>query len=215
MNAPETPRFPLFALGRHRLGSDGAGVTTLAAARGCPLRCKYCLNPQSLRAETPARMVSPAQLYEMTRVDDLYFQATGGGVTFGGGEPLLYAPFIAAFREICGAAWRLRAETSLNLPEEAARLALSCLDEAIVDIKDANPRIYRAYTGKGNARTLANLRLALDTLGPERVLVRVPRIPGFNTEKDVEKTIAALRDMGATRLDAFTYRIPREESSCP
>ena len=149
MNAPETPRFPLFALGRHRLGSDGAGVTTLAAARGCPLRCKYCLNPQSLRAETPARMVSPAQLYEMTRVDDLYFQATGGGVTFGGGEPLLYAPFIAAFREICGAAWRLRAETSLNLPEEAARLALSCLDEAIVDIKDANPRIYRAYTGKG------------------------------------------------------------------
>ena len=93
-----------------------------------------------------------------------------------------------------------------QLPEEAARLALSCLDEAIVDIKDANPRIYRAYTGKGNARTLANLRLALDTLGPERVLVRVPRIPGFNTEKDVEKTIAALRDMGATRLDAFTYR---------
>ena len=44
MNAP---LYPLFALSRHRLGSDGAGVTTLAAARGCPLRCKYCLNPQA------------------------------------------------------------------------------------------------------------------------------------------------------------------------
>ena len=78
MNAP---LYPLFALSRHRLGSDGAGVTTLAAARGCPLRCKYCLNPQALREETPVRLVAPAQLYAMTRVDGLYFQATGGGVT--------------------------------------------------------------------------------------------------------------------------------------
>ena len=169
MNAP---LYPLFALSRHRLGSDGAGVTTLAAARGCPLRCKYCLNPQALREETPVRLVAPAQLYAMTRVDGLYFQATGGGVTFGGGEPLLYAPFIAAFREQCGPAWRLRAETSLNVPEELARTALSALDEVIVDIKDASPAIYRAYTGGDNARALSNLRLALAMLGAERVLAR-------------------------------------------
>ena len=122
------PLFPLFALCRYRVGSDGAGVTTLAAARGCPLRCRYCLNPQSLREETPARMVAPEELYEMTRVDDLYFQATLGGVTFGGGEPLLYAPFIAAFRQCCGKAWRLTAETSLNVPEDLARAALPALD---------------------------------------------------------------------------------------
>ena len=86
------PLFPLFALCRHRMGSDGAGVTTLAAARGCPLRCRYCLNPQALKEETPARMVAPEELYEMTRVDDLYFQATLGGVTFGGGEPFCTRP---------------------------------------------------------------------------------------------------------------------------
>ena len=39
--------FPLFALSRHRMATDGRGVTTLAAAWGCPLRCRYCLNPQS------------------------------------------------------------------------------------------------------------------------------------------------------------------------
>ena len=205
MNAP---LYPLFALSRHRLGSDGAGVTTLAAARGCPLRCKYCLNPQALREETPVRLVAPAQLYAMTRVDGLYFQATGGGVTFGGGEPLLYAPFIAAFREQCGPAWRLRAETSLNVPEELARTALSALDEVIVDIKDASPAIYRAYTGGDNARALSNLRLALAMLGAERVLARVPSIPGFNTEEDVENTIAVLRGMGVRRLNVFTYRLP-------
>ena len=202
------PLFPLFALCRHRMGSDGAGVTTLAAARGCPLRCKYCLNPQSLREETPARMVAPEELYEMTRVDDLYFQATLGGVTFGGGEPFLYAPFIAAFRQCCGKTWRLTAETSLNVPEGLARAALPALDEVIVDVKDVDPAIYRAYTGGDNARALLNLRLALKTLGAQRVLARVPRIPGYNTERDVQKSVAALRKMGVARFDVFPYRLP-------
>lgn len=202
------PLFPLFALCRHRMGSDGAGVTTLAAARGCPLRCRYCLNPQCLKEETPARMVAPEELYEMARVDDLYFQATLGGVTFGGGEPLLYAPFIAAFRQRCGKTWRLTAETSLNVPEDLARAALPALDEVIVDVKDVDPAIYRAYTGGDNARALFNLRLALETLGAERVLARVPRIPGYNTERDVQKSVAALRKMGVTRFDVFSYRLP-------
>ena len=94
------------------------------------------------------------------------------------------------------------------MPEELARTALSALDEVIVDIKDASPAIYRAYTGGDNARALSNLRLALAMLGAERVLARVPSIPGFNTEKDVENTVAALRGMGVRRLNVFTYRLP-------
>ena len=140
--------------------------------------------------------------------DDLYFQATLGGVTFGGGEPLLYAPFIAAFRQRCGKTWRLTAETSLNVPEDLARAALPALDEVIVDVKDVDPAIYRAYTGGDNARALLNLRLALETLGAQRVLARVPRIPGYNTERDVQKSVAALREMGVARFDVFPYRLP-------
>lgn len=185
-----------------------ACIAAAGIARGCPLRCRHCLNPQSLKEETPARMVAPAELYEMTRVDALYFRATLGGVTFGGGEPLLYAPFIAAFRQCCGKTWRLTAETSLNVPKDLARAAFAALDEVIVDVKDMDPAIYRAYTGGDNARALLNLRLALETLGAERILARVPRIPGYNTEKDVQKSVAALRKMGATRFDVFTYRLP-------
>lgn len=208
VSAAGEARFALYALARHRIMTDGRGVTTLAAARGCPLRCRYCINERALRADAPARLFSPRELYELVRADDLYFQATGGGVTFGGGEPLLYAPFIAAFREVCGAAWRLTAETSLNVPETNVRAALGCLDELIVDVKDVNPEIYRAYTGKDNARALSNLRLALRALGPERVLVRVPRIPGFNGQADVERSVEALGRMGAARFDVFAYRTP-------
>ena len=200
------PTFPLMGFCRHRLGIDGAGVTTPAAAHGCPLRCRMCLNPQCLSPETQVRQVTPEALWEMARVDDLYFRATGGGVVFGGGEPLLHAEFIRAFREICGDGWRILAETSLNVPEEKVRTAAACVDEFMVDIKDMNPEIYARYTGVDNAQTHQNLRLLLDVAGAGRVVVRVPHIPGFNAPEDVRRSVDALKRLGATRLDVFTYR---------
>lgn len=199
------PTFPLMALSRHRLGTDGQGVTTLAAAWGCPLACRWCLNPQCARPDTPRQAVTPRELYERTRVDDLYFQATLGGVTFGGGEPLAHAAFIHAFRGIVGGAWRLSAETSLYIPEEALTTAIDCVDVFIVDIKDTEPAIYRRYTGRDNARVLQNLRTLLKAVGPERVLVRVPRIPGYNAPEDVERSRERLKSMGVAHMDLFPY----------
>ena len=199
------PTFPLIGFSRHRMGTDGRGVTTLAAAWGCPLRCRYCLNPQSWRDDAHVRTVTPEELYAMARVDDLYFRATGGGVTFGGGEPLLRAPFLRAFRDLCGDGWRITAETCLNVPEENLRIAMDCIDEFVVDIKDMDSGIYRAYTGADNAPALRNLAILLADIGPGRVLVRVPHIPHFNTDGDVGRSLEALRAMGATRFDEFTY----------
>lgn len=69
---------------RHRLSTDGDGVTTLAAFHGCPLRCRHCLNPQSLGGGDGFREYTPDELYAETSIDNLYFLATHGGVTFGG-----------------------------------------------------------------------------------------------------------------------------------
>ncbi len=79
----------LIGLSRHRIGVDGAGVTTRVAFHGCPLNCKYCLNPQALSPKGVWKRFSPEELFNEIKKDDLYFCATGGGVTFGGGEPLL------------------------------------------------------------------------------------------------------------------------------
>lgn len=90
--------FVLIGLSRHRIGVDGAGVTTLVAFHGCPLRCKYCLNPKALSLNGVWKRFIPEELYNHVKQDDLYFRATSGGVTFGGGEPLLsckrYCTFI-------------------------------------------------------------------------------------------------------------------------
>ena len=75
---------------------------------------------------------------------------THGGVTFGGGEPLLQVEFFKAFREICGRQWRLMAETSLNVPFGNVQILNAILDGYIVDVKDMSPEIYRSYAGKDN-----------------------------------------------------------------
>ena len=81
----------LIGLSRHRINVDGAGVTTLVAFHGCPLNCKYCLNPQALSPEGVWKRLSPEELFRAVSKDDLYFRATGGGVTFGGASLLYHA----------------------------------------------------------------------------------------------------------------------------
>ena len=93
------------------------------------------------------------------------------------------------------------------VPEEQLRLSIGAVDEYIVDCKDMNAAIYHRYTGGDAERMKANLRLLLEAVGPERVLVRVPLIPDYNTEADRERSARALRAMGVSRLDLFEYTI--------
>ena len=202
----DEPLYPLLRLSRLRMETDGAGVTTLVAGAGCPLSCRWCIN-RELLLRAPAENVTAAQLLERVRVDDLYFRATGGGVTFGGGEALLHAAFLRRFRALCPGEWRIWAETSLAVPEESVRIALDAVDGFIVDCKDMDAAIYRRYTGGDEALMESNLRLLLDRAGPERIRVRVPRIPTFNTAEDQARSAEKLRAMGLSEIELFDYVI--------
>jgi pyruvate formate lyase activating enzyme len=196
----------IFGISRHRLTTDGEGVTTLVAFNGCPLRCKYCLNKTCWVAEK-GRDYTPEILFEEVKIDQLYFLATHGGVTFGGGEPLLQVEFIKAFRELCGPQWQILAETSLNVPFENVQTIDPILDGYIIDIKDMNPEVYQAYTSKDNSVVLTNLEWLLKHGDPNRIMVRVPHIPEFNTDEDVAKSKEHLTAMGVKNIDEFNYII--------
>ena len=203
----KTNTAPVISCSRLRMATDGQGVTTLVVFHDCPLRCRYCINSYSFDPSTKREDMTPQELYDRVKIDDLYFVATGGGVTFGGGEPPLRAEFLREFRALCGDRWHLCAETSLNVPSEAVRMAAECIDTFYVDCKDTDPEIYRAYTGKDNGRMLENLRLLLSLVGSERVVVRVPLIPDYNTPAHQEASRERLRDMGVTQFDLFPYKV--------
>lgn len=196
---------PILGVSRHRLRTDGEGITTLVAFYGCPLHCRYCINSQCHTPKDAKEMLSPMQLYEKVKIDDLYFLVTGGGITFGGGEPLLYSDFIAKFRNICGSAWKIYIETSLNVKREHVSSLVGIVDGWIIDIKDWNEEIYSHYTGMGNKQMKENLRYLISKGLTEKLVVRVPNIPNFNTEADVEKTMAELKELGVMHIDKFAY----------
>ena len=198
---------PIAAKARHRMLVDGQGVTTLVCFHGCPLRCHWCLNPFTLNPDAKREMLTPRELYEKVCIDELYFLATGGGVTFGGGEPLLYSDFLLEFRKICGPDWHLCAETSLNVPWENVAKAAVCIDHFYIDCKDTDPDIYRRYTGQDNAQMLENLRRLLEIAKPERITVRIPLIPEYNTEEDKIRSRNLLQTMGVVNFDLFTYKV--------
>ncbi len=200
-----SPVFPTAAISRLRMTTDGEGITTLVCAWGCPLRCEYCINKFTWDGNTKTERLTPQELYDKVKLDSLYFEATGGGVTFGGGEPLLYTDFFPYFRDLCDTRWKLYAETSLCVPEENVRIAAEVLDGFIVDIKDTDPAIYRAYTGKDVSTALNNLRLLISLTDPAKIRVRLPLIPGYNTDENRDRSESVLRAMGITDVDRFEY----------
>ena len=198
---------PITAISRHRIATDGDGVTTLVVLHSCPLRCRWCINPQTWQEGASFTVMTPVQLFARVRMDDLYFQATGGGITFGGGEPALRSRFIDAFRKICPKQWKINIETSMNVPLEHLERLMPVIDEFAIDIKDMDPDIYRGYTGMDNARVISNLRRLADEGLADRCVIRIPLIPEFNTDDDRENSIRQLQGMGFTRFDRFDYII--------
>lgn len=201
---------PLISIHRHRIGIDGKGVTTLVGAHGCPLRCKYCLNPHAWAPDTKYTNVTPEELLEKVKIDHLYFLATEGGIVFGGGESLLHADFIREFRKICPPEWKITLETSLNVPIAVLQKVLNVVDEYIVDIKDMDSTIYEFYTGCSNKQVLENLKTLREHVIPEKVQIRVPLIPRFNKTENLDKSCEYLRDFGFNNLDVFSYIIRKK-----
>ena len=207
MDEGDNNRVPIIGVARHRLAVDGQGVTTLVAFHGCTLRCRYCLNAQCLRANGFSRTITPPELLDEVMIDNLYFLATGGGITFGGGEPAIRSEFIDTFCHMAPSEWHITMETALNVDRHHLERLLPHVHQYIIDIKDVNPGIYRHYTGQENPRVLDNLRWLLDHEDmAECIVVRVPHIPDYNTDDDVNCTREYLGELGITHIDEFTYK---------
>lgn len=207
-------KVPVFAINRLRMGTDGHGVTTLVCFMGCPLNCAYCLNDRchdrvfESDGVTPCRnimMLTPQELYNRVKIDNIYFQATGGGICFGGGEPTLYAGFIAQFRKLCGNSWKITIETALhNCSFSTIELLAPVVDQWIVDVKDMDSTIYRKYTGR-QSHVQQSLTCLKKLNIMDKVTVKVPLIHDYNTEEKVNESIEQLKRRGFNNIKVIRY----------
>ena len=198
---------PLIGICRHRLATDVQGVTTLVAFHGCPLRCKYCLNEQCLRPDGVWRQMDALDILNEVMVDDLYFKATNGGITFGGGEPLLRSDDIVSFCKLMPQEWRITIETSLNADRKHLEAVAPYIDHYFIDVKDMNSQIYRSYTSIDNRQVIDNLQWLAAHEDTQKITIRLPLIPDYNTEADINKSRKQLEAMGFTNVDCFSYKV--------
>ena len=201
----------IMTISRHRIGSDGGGVRTLVTFYGCPLHCKYCIN--DFCHDSVSNMKTTDEVLAELMKDDIYFKATNGGVTFGGGEPLLQSGFIKELIEKIPKEWNVCIETSLAVNFRHIEELIPYVDHWFIDTKDYhNERIYDEYTQTKGLHPLMvrNLRALKDVVGEEKITVRVPSIKGFNNESDVNLSTVVLKLNGFTNIDNFEYEITNE-----
>lgn len=118
---------------------------------------------------------------------------------------MLNSAFITEFSKIADPQWQINIETSLNAETALLKIVLPYIDHFYIDIKDMNPHIYKAYTSGSNSIVKQNLHLLASLISPEKTTIRLPLIPGFNNESDIQNSIKELRQMGFINFDTFKY----------
>ncbi|SFR17929.1 pyruvate formate lyase activating enzyme [Enterobacter sp. kpr-6] len=223
----------IFNIQRYSL-NDGQGIRTVVFFKGCPHTCPWCANPESIsvKIETMRReskclhcqpclrdvQECPSGAFEqigrditldelMCEVmkDDVFFRASGGGVTLSGGEVLMQAEFATRFLA------RLRQlgvhtaiETAGDAPaQRLLRLAQQC-DEVLFDLKIMDAERARQVLNINLPRVLANLNM----LVAEGITVvpRLPLIPGFTLNEDnIQRILALLHSLGLRVLHLLPF----------
>ena len=202
--------FKILNINRHRMFIDGKGINTLVALSSCPLDCKYCLNKEIIKKNN-YKESSIEELLDYVIIDYCYFIATGGGITFGGGEPLLQSKEIHKFRKILPKEIPINIETSLNIPIENLKEIIKDIDLFIIDIKTLNKESNKRYTGKNIDNLLLNLKYLKEQNLQDKCIIRIPTIENFTSFEDIKETINLINDLDFKNLDVFKYIVKSEK----
>lgn len=198
-------RASICGIERLREDIDGNGIRSLVIMPNCPLNCVYCINKNTVNKFPDAEEnMSCENLYAKLFKDMIYFEMTNGGITFGGGEPLLQADYIMSFKKSYPFI-NIDVETSLNVPVWDVEKLIDCIDVWHIDIKDMNSSIYRQYTGVDNKKVIENLKFLIEKVSPENLHIRVPKIADYNTDENIKNSVAKLTQMGFKNIEIFEY----------
>jgi pyruvate formate lyase activating enzyme len=202
------PHGRIFNLQRFSL-HDGPGIRTTVFFKGCPLDCAWCHNPEGRTPEVSegmGREVSVAEVLAEVVRDRPFYETSGGGVTFSGGEPLAQPEFLLACLRACrGEGLSTALDTCGFAPTEVLLASAALSDLVLYDLKALDDHVHEKATGVPNARILENLE-ALARSGA-RIWLRMPIVPTVNDgARDMEAAAALVKDLpGVERVCLLPY----------
>jgi pyruvate formate lyase activating enzyme len=146
--------------------------------------------------------------------DIVFYDQSGGGVTFSGGEPLMQPEFLLALLEQCQAQEiHTVVDTSCYAKPEIVEMVSEKTDLFLCDLKHMDSGVHKRFTGVGNNLILENIR-RLSEAG-KRIVIRIPVIPGFNDDQEnIEATGRFAASLpGVSGIDLLPYNRGGNEKS--
>lgn len=164
---------------------DGPGIRFVVFTQGCPLRCLYCHNPDCRTVEG-GRQVSVSELVDEILPYRAYLDASGGGITVSGGEPLLQPEFVTALLQRCQAEGLHTALDTSGFAELAtAQAVVHHTNLVLLDIKSFDPKLYQRVTHVSIEPTLQLAEYLSEIHKP--TWIRFVLVPGLtDSVKNVE-----------------------------
>ena len=207
---------------------DGPGIRTTVFLKGCPLDCIWCHNPESkkLDPETTIKITRNKLLklsysetkdvvgkevtvdeiiYEILK-DSLFYEQSGGGVTFSGGEPLMQPDFLQSLLQRCKEKdIHTAVDTSGYAGTEAFNKIIPFTDLFLFDLKIMDEEDHKKYTGMSNKLILRNLINLSESA--KKIRIRIPLIPGItDTESNLGKIAEFLSHLkNISNIDLLPY----------
>ncbi len=159
---------------------DGPGLRLVVFTQGCPFRCLYCANPDTIDPRGEATETSPDHILQMA-IDQKPFFGRRGGITFSGGEPTFQArELIPLFERLREAGIHICLDTNGGIISEDVDRLHDLTDLVLLDVKQIDPERHRRLTGLSNANTLETAR-RLHRKGKD-VWLRYVLVPGVSDD---------------------------------
>ncbi len=196
---------------------DGPGIRTIIFLKGCPLRCRWCCNPEGQEwkpvnmivedsVKTYGEDITVEELMPRIITDEFYFRRSGGGITLSGGECLAQPDFAPHILHAChDMGYNTAIETTGYQKWEIIEKYLPYLDYVLMDIKHTDSAKHKEFTGVDNDLIRENAekfaRSGVD------LTIRVPVIPTFNNTPEEIRAISefAASLPNVTKLHLLPY----------
>ncbi len=172
---------------------DGPGVRYVVFMQGCPLRCKYCHNPDSWNmSDFKKEFDAQGMVKEIAKYENFFKKS--GGVTFTGGEPMVQAKFLLEVLPLCKEKdYHVAIDTSGYVFNDDAKAVLDIADLVLLDIKSIDRDTYKNLTGVEIDNTLEFAKYCSDNGIP--MWLRHVLVPGYT---DFDEQLNALAEFIST-----------------
>lgn len=218
--------------------NDGEGIRTIIFMAGCPLRCKWCSNPESFIQYNTAIKSSKTnfvfeyttdEIIKKTEKQELFYRYSGGGVTFSGGEPTFQKEVLRDLvYKFYDKAIDMNIETCGYFNFDDVKDIFEKFSLVFIDLKHMDPPIHKKFTGVDNDLILSNIKKIGMMSIP--IVIRIPLIEGVNaTEENIRSIAAFLKEnlespkiellpyhsFGNEKYEALGLSLPSEDFKTP